>query len=311
MTELWTGDPLGWRMGLPSAVTIGVFDGVHRGHRAVLADVVGRARERDLVPVALTFDPHPLEFLDPGHAPKLLGTIEHRVELLWECGVETVGVLPFPQIRDLAPDVFACEVLADRLSARLVAVGGDFRFGRDRQGDIELLREAGAAAGFVVEPVSLVAAADGEIVSSSRIRDLLAAGKLDEVNRLLGRRFELRGPVIHGDVRGRKIGFPTANLHIPDRLAVPQYGVYAAWASWEGKEAPAVVNIGVRPTFGEDRRMVEAHLIDFDGDLYGVDMTLRFVERLREERRFDGIDALVQQIGRDRDAAAAILAVDR
>ncbi len=311
MSEAWTGDPLSWRIGRPTAVTIGVFDGVHRGHRAVLGDVVGRARSRDLVPVALTFDPHPLEFLEPDRAPKLLGSIEQRIELLWTCGVDVVGVLPFPEIRDLAPDVFANEVLADRLSARLVAVGSDFRFGRDRKGDIELLVTAGRAAGFEVQTVSLVEAADGEVVSSSRIRGLLASGELDDANRLLGRRFELRGPVIHGDGRGRQIGFPTANLHIPDRLAVPAYGVYAVWATWEGREAPAVVNIGVRPTFGENRRMVEAHLIDFDEDLYGIDLSLRFVRRLRDERRFDSVDALVLQITVDRAEAAAALAEDR
>jgi len=307
VTEVWTTDPLLWRSHCPSAVAIGVFDGVHRGHQAVIEDLVEGAAALGLCPIALTFDPHPLEFLAPERAPRLLGSIEHRVELLGRLGVEIVGVLPFPIIRDLAPAVFATEVLSDRLMARQVAVGADFRFGRDREGDLTLLTEAGARAGFEVKAVSLVTAAGGEVVSSSQIRSMLEQGEVEAAERMLGRPFELRGPVIHGDARGRAIGFPTANLHIPDRLAVPAYGVYAAWAHWEGLERPAVVNIGVRPTFGKDGRTVEAHLLGFDGDLYGVEMTLRFVERIRPEVRFDGVEALVAQIGRDVQAAAAIL----
>ncbi len=306
MNEQWTGDPLGWRSPVPTVVAIGVFDGVHRGHRAVLARVVENAHRRRLRTVALTFDPHPLEFLTPESAPKLLGSIEHRVELLWGCGMEVVGVLPFLQIRDLHPAVFAEEVLADRLAARRVVVGADFRFGHDRRGDVRLLAETGERLGFEVEPVSLVEG-DGEVVSSSRIRGVLETGDVGEAGRLLGRPFELRGPVIHGDGRGAAIGFPTANIHIPDRLAIPRFGVYAVEAEWDGDSGPAVVNLGIRPTFGESQRTIEAHLIDRSVDLYGAEVRLRFVARIRDEMRFEGVEALVAQIEADVESARRLL----
>ncbi len=308
MTRLLRGDPLTWpvRPG-GSAVAIGVFDGVHRGHRAVMRRLSLQAHEAGLESIALTFDPHPLEFLDPDRSPHLLTSVDRRAELLGECGVDVVGVLAFPQIRDLDPAVFAVEILSLRLNAKLVAVGANFRFGRDRKGDTDLLSRVGEERGFEVEVVDLVGSDDGEIVSSSRIRALVAAGLVEDAANLLGHPFEVSGPVIHGDARGRGIGFPTANLHIPERMAIPADGVYAAWAHWEDTFWPAVVNIGVRPTFGLDRRTVEAHLIDFDGDLYGVSLRLSFVERLREERTFDGVEALVGQIAIDRDRARAIL----
>lgn len=308
MTRLLTGDPLTWEVeATGSAVAIGVFDGVHRGHRAVMQQVSTDAHANGLVSIALTFDPHPLEFLDPDRSPHLLSTVERRAEMLGGCGVDVVGVLPFPQIRDLDPRLFAVEILSIRLQARVVAVGANFRFGRDREGDIGLLGEIGADRGFELRVVELVGTEDGETVSSSRIRDLLTAGDVAHAAHLLGRWFELCGPVIHGDARGRRIGFPTANLHIPDRMAVPAHGVYAAWAHTEELTRPAVVNIGVRPTFGLEHRTVEAHLLDFDGDLYGESMRLEFVERIREERKFDGVEALVAQISVDRDRAREVL----
>lgn len=306
MNEMWTGDPLGWRSDHPTVVAIGVFDGVHLGHRAVLADVVESARRHELRPVALTFDPHPLEFLTPDCAPKLLGSIEHRAELLWGCGVDVVGVLPFLQIRDLQPSLFAEEVLSDRLVARRVVVGADFRYGHDRRGDVSSLTAAGRRLGFEVEPVSLVEG-DGEVVSSSRIRGVLETGDVAEAARLLGRPFELRGPVIHGDGRGATIGFPTANVHIPDRLAIPRFGVYAVEAEWDGESGPAVANLGMRPTFGESQRAIEVHMIGRSVDLYGAEVRLRFVARLRDEIRFEGVEALAAQIGADVEDARRLL----
>lgn len=305
------GDPFGWQVDVAgTAIAIGVFDGVHRGHQQVMEDLTALARSRHLVPAALTFDPHPLEFLAPDHAPDLLTTVEQRAELLAECGVEILGVLPFLEIRDLDPRAFVMEILCLRLRVGAIAVGENFRFGRDRGGDPALLKELGEANGFTVDVVEMVvhAGPDGPI-SSTRIRELLAQGEVRSAAVLLGRPFVLTGPVIHGDARGHTIGFPTANLHIPERMAIPANGVYACWVVRDGARHAAVVNIGVRPTFGASTRTIEAHLLDFDDDLYGESIALHFVERIREERRFEGIDALVAQIASDRDRAAAILEV--
>ncbi|MEX1006139.1 MAG: bifunctional riboflavin kinase/FAD synthetase [Acidimicrobiia bacterium] len=305
------GDPFGWQVDAAgTAVAIGVFDGVHRGHQRVMRDLTVMARDRDLVPAALTFDPHPLEFLAPDRAPDLLTTVEQRAELLAECGVEILGVLPFLDIRDLDPRAFVTEILCLRLRVGAIAVGENFRFGRDRGGDPGLLRTLGEAHGFTVDVAEMVvhAGPDG-VISSTRIRELLAAGDVRQAAVLLGRPFALTGPVIHGDARGHTIGFPTANLHIPDRMAIPANGVYACWVERNGARHAAVVNIGVRPTFGVSARTIEAHLLNFDGNLYGESIALHFVDRIREERRFDGVDALVAQIAADRDRAATILEV--
>lgn len=305
------GDPFGWQVDVEgTAIAIGVFDGVHRGHQRVMEDLTAMARSRSLVPAALTFDPHPLEFLAPDRAPDLLTTVEQRAALLAESGVEILGVLPFLEIRDLDPRAFVTEILCLRLKVRAIAIGANFRFGRDRGGDPALLSELGEANGFTVDVVEMVvhAGPDG-VISSTRIRELLAAGEVRSAALLLGRPFALTGPVIHGDARGRTIGFPTANLHIPERMAVPANGVYACWVERRGARHPAVVNIGVRPTFGVSARTIEAHLLNFDDDLYGESIGLHFVERIREERRFAGIEQLVAQIGSDRDRAAELLEV--
>jgi riboflavin kinase / FMN adenylyltransferase len=303
------GDPFAWDVGdAQTAIAIGVFDGVHRGHQQVMRDMTAMASERDLVPVALTFDPHPLEFLAPDKAPDLLTTVEQRAELLDGCGVKILGVLPFLEIRDLDPRAFVVEILSLRLNAAAIAVGADFRFGRDRGGDPEMLRRLGKTHGFTVDIVEMVGdgGPDG-VISSTRIRALLAEGDVAKAAVLLGRPFALIGPVIHGDARGQTIGFPTANLHVPDRMAVPADGVYAAWVTVRGSRHPAVVNIGVRPTFGVSQRTIEAHVLSFDDDIYGESLTLHFVDRIRAERRFGSVDALRSQIAADRDRAAAIL----
>ncbi len=307
MKTVLTGDPFNWSVERPTSIAIGVFDGVHRGHQAVMSGVVEKAGRLGLMPIALTFEPHPLEFLAPERAPKLLTAIDHRVELLGQCGVDVVGVLPFFQIRDLQPEVFATEILSSRLRAGLVAVGGDFRFGQERRGDADLLGRVGEVSGFEVELVSPVTAADGEVVSSTKIRAILGDGDVIEAARMLGRPFAMRSVVIHGDGRGRQIGFPTANLRSQERMMVPRDGVYAAMASWEGEVWDAVVNVGVRPTFGVNQRTVEAHVIGFDGDLYGRELTLSFVQRIREEKKFDSVVELSNQIARDREAARMLL----
>ena len=306
--EVLTGDPFAWEVrGARSAVAIGVFDGVHVGHQQVLRTLTKRADEVEGVGVALTFDPHPLEFVDPSRAPKLLTSIEERASVMESCGVRIMGVLPFVQIRDLEPYLFVAEILSYRLNAAWVAVGDNFRFGHNRSGDPELLEKAGVELGFEVDIVSMIGDDARDVVSSTRIRGELEHGRVSEAARLLGRRFSLTGPVVHGDARGRTIGFPTANLHIPDRMAVPADGVYAVFAWLGHRRLPAVVNIGVRPTFEVNVRAVEAHLLDFSEDIYGKELTVEFVERIRGEQRFESLDALVAQIGEDIGVARTVL----
>lgn len=309
MTRVLAGDPLEWTVEGPTALTIGVFDGLHLGHRAVMDRLVERARRDGLHPAALTFDPHPLEFVAPEHAPKLLTSVAQRIELLGECGIETVGILPFPEIRDLSPETFAVDLLGGRLHAGYVAVGTDFRFGHNRAGDVPLLRSLGRKEGFEVEAIDLVAKVDGEVVSSTRIRAALAEGDVKTAAALLGRNFEVRGGVVHGDARGVSIGFPTANIHVPDRMAIPADGVYAVWCRIDGRRLPAVVNIGIRPTFAGTHRTVEVHVLDVDEDMYGRELAVEVVERLRDEKRFDSVEALVAQLGSDVATARDVLGV--
>ena len=306
--EVLTGDPFAWEVrGSRSAVAIGVFDGVHLGHQQVLRTLTKRSEEVNGVAVALTFDPHPLEFVDPDRAPKLLTSIDERAAVMESCGVGILGVLPFVQIRDLEPHLFVAEILSYRLNAAWVAVGGNFRFGHNRSGDPALLKRTGVEHGFEVDIVSMIGDDAHDIVSSTRIRGELAHGRVHEAARLLGRRFSLTGPVVHGDARGRSIGFPTANLHIPDRMAVPADGVYAVFSHLGERRLPAVANIGVRPTFGVNARAVEIHLLDFSEDIYGEEVTIEFVDRIRDEQRFESLDELVAQIAVDVAEARRLL----
>lgn len=296
-----TGDPLEWSVPdhVATAVAIGVFDGVHRGHRRVIEQVVTLAEQTGLTPTALTFDPHPIEVLDPERTPRLLSTIGQRIEALSTAGAEIVGVLPFRLIREMEPDVFAGEVLGARIKARLVAVGADFRFGRDRSGDLETLRSCGERQGYEVMAIDLVADHGSGPISSTRIRSALAEGAVADAALLLGHPYRLPGIVVEGDRRGRTIGFPTANIAVDERLAVPSDGVYSAWVAIGDDVHAAVVNIGIRPTFEGTERTIEAHVLEFAGDLYGRELEVRFVARLRGEQKFDSVDALVAQIGLD------------
>jgi riboflavin kinase/FMN adenylyltransferase len=308
------GDPLRWGPLPPrrSAITIGVFDGVHRGHQRVLAEVTERAAAQGLTSVALTFDVHPLELVAPDRAPRLLTTVEQRLELFEGTQLDVAGVLPFAGVRSMEPGVFIEGVLVASLGARLVAVGSDFRFGHDRAGDVGVLRAVGERLGYDVDEVELLAEGDGPL-SSTSIRRLLMEGDVSGAAEALGRPYELRGRVVVGDGRGRSIGVPTANLEISHRVLIPGDGVYAAWAATNGGVHPAAVNIGVRPTFGGDTQTVEAHLIDVGTalDLYGSRLRLHFIDRIRGERRFAGPDELVTQIGHDVAAVRRLLAVGR
>jgi riboflavin kinase/FMN adenylyltransferase len=288
--------PRGW----PSpAVTIGNFDGVHLGHQALIDSAARWAEPERGHTVVLTLDPHPARLLDPARAPATLTTLDQKGELLAALGVDAFVVLPFTAaLARRPPEEFVREVLVEALEAKRVVVGEDFRFGHQRRGDVTALEALGARLGFGVQSVAPVVHG-GRPVSSSRVREALARGQVEEARGLLGRPFFIDGRVVEGERRGRTLGFPTANLETPNET-LPREGVYAARCRVpSGHWAGAVVNIGRRPTFGGDTVSVEAHLIDFDADLYGIDLRTEFVEHLREERRFDGPEALVAQIRQD------------
>jgi len=274
----------------PRRVAIGTFDGVHLGHREVI-------RGADTV---LTFDPHPLAVIHPEATPKLISTSAVKRDLIAGLGVEELVVIPFDKgFSSQTAEEFVTDVLIDRLGAETVSVGENFRFGRGAKGTAEFLREHD---GFETRVVPLVEAA-GETISSSHIRGLVAAGEVGPAAEFLGGPFLFEGEVVPGDRRGRELGMPTANLVPDERFVVPGHGVYAAWAHGY----PAAVNVGVRPTFETGRGLlVEAHLIGFDGDLYGDTLRIAFLDRLRGERRFESVDALVEQMNRDVDDAKRI-----
>ncbi len=285
----------------PSAVAVGVFDGLHRGHQAVVGSLLEEARRRELVPTVATFDPHPTEVVDPARAPRRLGTLAQRFEGLERLGVEQVRLLSFtPAMAAESAEEFIERTLIGELDARLVVVGEDFRFGRGRRGDVAMLRELGAGR-FEVLATVLVGA--GERYSSSAVRGHLAAGDVAAATELLGRPFVVRGTVVAGDRRGRELGFPTANLHFPARQAIPADGVYAAAAHFEEGWVAAAASVGRRPQFYEDGELlVEAHLLDFTGDLYGRTLEVAFLARLRAQERFDSLEALIAQMDRDVEA---------
>jgi riboflavin kinase / FMN adenylyltransferase len=288
----------------PSAVALGIFDGVHLGHRAILGTALTRARADGLEAVACTFDPHPMEVLQPDRAPRPITTLEERLALIGETGIDAVVVLAFT--RDLAavePEAFVKEVLLERLRAREIVVGYNHRFGRGARGDARLLQELAPRLGFqahVVPPMTV----EGAPVSSSEIRAALQRGDVTRAARDLGRPYSIAGPVTSGAGRGRTLGFPTANVE-SERPVLVARGVYRGRMLVDAAAHPAVVNVGVRPTFGETTLAVEAHLLDFSGDLYGRRVRLEFLERLREEMRFPSVEALKAQVARDIESARA------
>jgi riboflavin kinase / FMN adenylyltransferase len=281
------------------SVAVGTFDGVHLGHRQVIAGA-------DSV---LTFEPHPVSVVAPQHTPKLLTTLERKAELVASLGVSELIVIPFDaEFAKRSARQFIDGVLVDALGARRVSVGENFRFGHRAQGDPALL-SADERFSTVVHPLL---EADGEIVSSSHIRGLVLAGEVAEANRLLGAPFQLRGEVVSGDRRGRELGFPTANLVPDETLACPGHGIYACLASGPpalARPLAAAVSIGVRPTFDTGRaELIEAYILDFQGDLYGQQLRLEFLERLRGERRFDSAERLVEQMRLDVQRTREIVA---
>jgi riboflavin kinase/FMN adenylyltransferase len=285
-----------------SVLTIGFFDGVHLGHQRTIGQAIDEARARDLALIVVTFDRHPAEVARPEHAPSLLTDLAQRLELLEALGVDAVYVLEFDEAAAAQlPQDFIAQVLVAQLGCAKVIVGENFRFGAKRSGDVELLRLEGERLGFDVEGVAL-GQEDGKPISSTRIRALLADGDVTGARQLLGRVHELRGPVVHGDGRGGiELGCPTANLELDARLALPSDGVYAGWYRDEVLgPIPAAISVGRRPTFLEAADpIVEAHVIGFEGDLYGREAKVSFLERLRGEERFESVEALVAQMQLD------------
>ncbi|MFZ9483259.1 MAG: bifunctional riboflavin kinase/FAD synthetase [Ilumatobacteraceae bacterium] len=296
-----------------TVVTIGAYDGVHRGHQTVIAEVCRRAAAQGARSAVITFDRHPASVVRPESAPKLLTDLDQKLELLSATGVDATVVVRFDEAQSAEePLDFVRRVLVDCLAVSSVVVGEDFHFGRGRQGNVATLREFGAGAGFDVEPVTLLARTDGpgEPVSSTAIRRAMAGGQVELAAQMMGHAFEARGRVVTGDQRGRTLGFPTANVEVPNVTCLPADGVYAGWyVRPDGTRQACAINLGRRPTFYEhaDSSLLEAHLLDFHGDLYGEQAKVQFTHFLRSERKFDGIDALIAQLRDDIDHARMAL----
>jgi riboflavin kinase/FMN adenylyltransferase len=301
-----------------SVVTIGAYDGVHLGHRAVIDRVRKLATDRGVASALVTFDQHPARLVRPESAPLLLTDPGQKLELLEATGLDVLLVVRFDEERSKeSPEDFVHEVLVDGLGAKAIVVGEDFHFGHQRRGNVELLRRMGADLGFDVDGVGLLGpdgreADEAEQVSSTAIRKALAVGDVERAGRLLGRPHEVRGIVQHGDGRGGpELGFPTANVAVPDDVLLPADGIYAGWYTRpDGAHHPAAISLGRRPTFYETAHasLLEAHLLDFDGDLYDERAHVAFVARLRGEVKFDSVDALIEQMRRDCDDARSVLA---
>jgi riboflavin kinase / FMN adenylyltransferase len=294
----------------PTVVTVGMFDGVHRGHRALLDRVAAEAAARGVPAAAVTFDRHPLAVLRPGSEPPLLTTLDRKVELLGEAGMDVVLVLEFTkELSEVGAEAFADEVLFDGLGARAVVVGENFRFGHKAAGDPDLLADLGRPRGIEVVAIGLHAHG-GQVVSSTRVRAELAAGDVAAAAASLGRPYAVEGAVVAGNRRGGPVlGMPTANLDLPDGIAIPADGVYAGHLTddHDGAARPAAVSVGTNPQFGSGRRRVEAHVLDFDGDLYGHRVSVGFSHRLRGQAVFAGVEELAAQMRADADQARRLL----
>jgi riboflavin kinase / FMN adenylyltransferase len=292
----------------PSVASVGFFDGVHRGHRTIISRAVRRARELDVRAAVVTFDRHPMEVVNPGSQPRLLQTLAARARTLATLDVDLVVVVPFTdELRHLSAEDFVDHVLVDPLQAAHVVVGGNFRFGHKAAGDVATLTELGPSRGFSAEGVTLLEL-EGVVISSTAIRAAVEAGDVERAGRMLGRPHRVDGVVVRGDRRGAGLGFPTANLEVDPRIAVPAPGVYAGvFTMPDGRPEPCVTNVGSNPTFGGRELRVEAHLLELDDDLYGIHAGVDFRFRLRAERRFASVDALVEQISADAERARALL----
>jgi riboflavin kinase/FMN adenylyltransferase len=283
----------------PTVLTLGVFDGLHLGHQRIMQTVVERARVANAAATVLTFDPHPRAVLHPESAPPLLQTLDQRLAAFEVLGIEQAIVIQFN--REFAAqdaETFLSETVSERLHAKEVYLGKGFAFGKNRGGNIELLRKMSRDLGFFADEVPEVRLRD-ERISSSKIRELLAMGKINRARKMLGRPYGVEGVIVRGDRRGHTIGFPTANLH-PHNRVIPKFGVYTTATLIEDKWRRGVTNVGVRPTFETDTEpSIETYIFDFDGDLYGDVLRVRFLHRIRDEKKFGGIDELRAQIEKD------------
>lgn len=292
-------------------LTIGVFDGVHRGHAQLISRAVKSAAARGVPSVLMTFDPHPMEVVRPGSHPAQLSTMDRRAELVAELGIDVFCVMPFTQeFMKLTPERYVQELLVDKLGVAEVVVGDNFTFGKQAAGTVDTMRELGARFGFDTDIVTLL----GEhavTFSSTYIRSCVVAGDMSAAAEALGRPHRVEGVVVHGDGRGKGLGFPTANVAPPMHAAIPADGVYAGWFTVLGDEGGerrmAAISVGTNPTFDGRNRTVEPHILDFDGDLYGKRVAVDFVEQLRGMRKFESIDELVEAIGRDVKQAREVL----
>ena len=286
-----------WPRG-PLSIAIGVFDGVHIGHRALMRQTAARAKQQGGRAIAATFDPLPIQALAPGAPPSALSDVDERTRLLQEAGANDIVIFHFTkEFAALTADEFVRR-LTSAGEVRQILVGEDFQFGHDRGGDVRTLAAAGSRFGFevvVATPVKL----DGEVVSSTRIRNALLVGDVESAARLLGRPYSVRGTVVRGDQRGRALGFPTMNLAVQRERLLPRDGIYALWATLNGQRVPAAASLGVRPTFGGGDRVLEAYLLDWSGDAYGDRIEAAFVKRLRDELRFASAAELSTQIAHD------------
>jgi riboflavin kinase/FMN adenylyltransferase len=290
-----------------TVVTVGTFDGVHLGHRMVLDEIARRAHRSGTRSILVTFEPHPLEVVNPQAAPPLLTLREEREEILAQSELDILAVLVFTrELSQYTPEQFV-QLLVTRFRMRELVIGYDHGFGRGRTGDVELLRALGAKGGFLVDVVDAVTV-DGRAVSSTAARRAVAGGDLALAQRLLGRRYSLNGEVVHGAGRGRQIGYRTINLAVSSpRKLLPPEGVYAVWAEWSNGSGGGMMHLGPRPTFGETERSLEVHLLDRSADLYGAQVKVSWVKRLRDVMRFPSPDALKAQLDKDFSAARAAL----
>jgi riboflavin kinase / FMN adenylyltransferase len=299
------------RLSGPIFLAIGVFDGVHRGHQAVISTSADHAQAEAGTPVVVTFDPHPMKVLRPKEAPHLLTATQHKIRLIRDLGVQHLLIIKFDKaFAATAPEDFVQQLVMHSKPLREICVGHEWSFGKGRRGNLALLRNLGALFDFEVVGIPAVTLGNGEPVSSTAIRHAIEAGDLEKAAQMLGREYTILGTVVRGDDLGKKIGFPTANLSAHSEQFPPN-GVYFAQATLDGMVYPGVINLGYRPTVssGKSDRVLEIHLLDFDHDIYGKDVEVRFVRYLRPERKFENLDALVRQIELDVQQARRLSAV--
>ena len=290
-----------------SVLTLGNFDGVHLGHQELVRMVMRRAKETGAVSMVVTFRPHPLKILAPEKCPPLISIYEEKIRLFEKLGIDVLVKIPFTvEFSAMTPEDFVKDVLCDTLGAKEIFVGYNYRFGKGRKGDVQTLRTLGERYGFAVREVEQISRA-GEVISSTKIRHLLREGDVEHAAKLLGRTYAITGIVVKGDGRGKGLGFPTANI-APKHAIIPSDGVYAVRLFVRDRLYDGIANIGMRPTFDKKTLAIEVHVFDFNEDVYGEDISLYFIRKIREEKKFESVDALVGQIRADIRTAREILA---